>query len=275
MAGTAGAPFTGKPIMFLSYKSLAAIACVASLAAPAGAARAQQAPPDAAPVADVIEITANRDPELRPYRDMLRGLDAFEAQHRLAPKAALRFRLVSAAPGTDIAHGRLSIEGSLTSIPVPIAADGTFVLPRIDSAGDGDAQLVLNRKKDSVGWRPDIRTPGLAANVRRLGDLRLECEVRWAIEKPRVPLLMRLGVSALGGPCNSANVNVVFIPPKPVAAARLIDPATGKASTETIRLVDGGRRFVPPLHKQHFGDDTLIEFDYLADDAGMAARAGQ
>lgn len=37
--------------------------------------------------------------------------------------------------------------------------------------------MLTNRKAGSFAWAPDVRKPGLPPNTRRLGDLRLECQV--------------------------------------------------------------------------------------------------
>jgi hypothetical protein len=62
-------------------------------------------------------------------------------------------------------------------VPVAVAPDRTFTLERNARALKENASVRPNRKKQSLTWRAEIRTPGLPPGTRRLGDLRLECEV--------------------------------------------------------------------------------------------------
>jgi len=134
----------------------------------AGVVAAQEATPS-------VEVQGVKNPDMRSYRAVVAGLDAFEEHHALAPAVPeLRFRL-SARGSAELPAGDalyLRIVGNGEPIPVPVTADGSFTVPRVQSAVDDDADLVLNRKKGVLKGRPDIRTPGLAENVRRLGDLR-------------------------------------------------------------------------------------------------------
>src|SRR5471030_2409778 len=76
--------------------------------------------------AATVQINSIRSPELKPYRVMLAGLDAFDEYHALAPNThELRFklRLRSGAP-TDATmdHLALRIAGNETSVPVALDA---------------------------------------------------------------------------------------------------------------------------------------------------------
>lgn len=122
----------------------------------------------------VVDVQSTRDPDLRPYRTMLKGLDAYADHQRLAPGAPLRFMLVPATPQARLDGVTLHLSADNLSIPVPLAADGGFTLTRDKTAYDANADLVSNKKRDTLRWRADIHTPGLPANVRRLGDLRLK-----------------------------------------------------------------------------------------------------
>jgi hypothetical protein len=109
---------------------------------------------------------------------MIQGMDHFEkARAALAPHATLRFKLLPRKPGTDMNRIDLEVVGSTFAYDVPIAPDHTFVLQRDPKAWQEDAVVSPNRKRLSMTWRTDIRTPGLPPGTRRLGDLRLECQV--------------------------------------------------------------------------------------------------
>jgi hypothetical protein len=124
-----------------------------------------------------IEITALKNPVNKSYRKMVKGMDLFERDHALAPQGALKYRLLQRKPGGEIEHAPVQILGRSFSQRLTVAPDHTFTLPRERKALDEDAVVQSERKAETMTWRADIRTAGLPSNVRRLGDLRLECEV--------------------------------------------------------------------------------------------------
>lgn len=124
-----------------------------------------------------ISAKANRDPVEKSYRKMLRGMDLFEKEHGTAPNASLRFKLLPRKRETNMRNIDLEVIGTTVDFPVPVATDHTFTLVRNPQAVYENAQVVPDRKAQSMTWRTEIRTPGLPVNTRRLGDLRLECRV--------------------------------------------------------------------------------------------------
>ena len=226
-------------------------------AAPGDTARQEMQP--------VVDVQGTRDPDLRPYRTMLKGLDAYADHQRLAPGAPLRFMLVPATPQARLDGVTLHLSADNLSIPVPLAADGGFTLTRDKTAYDANADLVSNKKRDTLRWRADIHTPGLPQNVRRLGDLRLECEIRWAVEQDDLPFVRRKLFRLAGGPCHSSLIHVPF----PVFRKLLAVQARSGERTLDIRVTDDRQRYVPPLHDLSWEDDTLLTITY-ADDGNMA-----
>jgi hypothetical protein len=150
---------------------LASLASLASFAA--------DTPPPAGE-AQSLEVTAVKHPEQRRYRNFLDGMEAFEKHHALAPNAELRFRIVPYS-GTK-ADRDLSLEIGLDSgrLDIALGPDLTFAIPRNDAWSDENPPVRLNRQDSSFVWFADIRSSGLPAGTRRLGDLRLECEVLMA-----------------------------------------------------------------------------------------------
>jgi hypothetical protein len=126
---------------------------------------------------DAVVVTALRDPVAKSYRRMISGAELFEKRRHLAPAAPLRFKLLPRNRQTSIEHVALAIEARSFATPLEVAPDHTFVLPREGAALKEDALVMPNRKAGTMTWRADIRTPGLPPDTRRLGDLRLECEV--------------------------------------------------------------------------------------------------
>lgn len=216
----------------------------------------------------VVDVQGTRDPDLRPYRTMLKGLDAYADHQRLAPGAPLRFMLVPATPQARLDGVTLHLSADNLSIPVPLAVDGGFTLTRDKTAYDANADLVSNKKRDTLRWRADIHTPGLPANVRRLGDLRLECEIRWAVEQDRLSFVRRNLFRMAGGPCHSSLIHVPFPTFRALAAVR----ATSGGRTADIRITDDRLRYVPPLHDGSWDNDTLLTLTY-ADGSTLANAA--
>jgi hypothetical protein len=208
-----------------------------------------------------VNISSARDPDWKPYRQMVKGVDAFERLHAKAPAANLHFVLRPQQSGLSLADVSLRIAGDQTSTPVPVDADGRFTLPRVQAALDENADMVLNKKKGLYRWRPDVRTPNLPANVRRMGDLRLECEVRWAVEYDDIGFVMRNMFRALGGPCNTARVNVIFPTEKPLLSLTLV---SGEKRVNLLADAPAKERrsYWVPLHDASWPDDTLVELGY-------------
>ncbi|WP_051781118.1 hypothetical protein [Janthinobacterium agaricidamnosum] len=216
-----------------------------------------------------VEVSGARDPELKPYRSMLKGVDAFNEFHRLAPHASLRFILQPARADQALEGATLQISSDKLSIPIPVHADGTFTLQRHKQAMDENADIVSNKKKNSLRWRPDIHSPNLPANVRRLGDLRLECVIRWAVEKDDLPFVTRNAFRLVGGPCHSSMVAVLFHAPRRLSAVT----AVSGERRATLSLGKQKVSYIAPLHDMTWNDDTLLELTF-EDHTSIAQTAG-
>ncbi len=227
------------------------------------------------------------------YRKMVDGMDTFDSNHALAPKASLRFRLLPRQPGVTMNGIALKLIGDTTAIPIPVAADNSFALERNPVALAEDAFLSANRRADSMNWRPMIRSPGLDEFTRRLGDLRLECMVslaadlipKYASSTKMKRLLIRMGKYG----CSSPDHPFLLFADRPLFKVTLRDGdrteilsfstlyAGGEArSAEWLARSDvqslQDKTYFAPLHDKHWSDDTLVEFDYM-DDEAMPAEA--
>jgi hypothetical protein len=218
--------------------------------------REPNAPPE-------VVVDGTRHPELKPYRVMSAGLDAFDEYRKLAPAAALKFRLLQ----NGAAYGEpqkwdgvtLRVAGDQLSIPLPIEADGTFTLPRSQAAYDEDADLALNRKKSTISFYTKVLTPGLPENVRRLGDLRLQCEVTIAIGKKELNFAQRAFYNTVlfgGDWCTSRKATFGLLLDDWPIQATLVD----KDKRKTLRTA--GYRIVTPIQDSSLSDDALITFEY-------------
>lgn len=235
-------------------KKLSLFAALLALAAPSFA---QEAEP--APAAEKVEVSSIKDPELKPYRSMLRGLDAWNEKRALAPQADLRFELWTREGKPASPEGlQLRIAGDTVDIPLPLDADGTFALPRSQEAYDDKADLLSNRKKEQIRWRPRVRTPGVPPNARRLGDLRLECEVGVAVRKEEIPLMYRAGAVAAGGLCNVPMVGYLYRAPKRLASAMVVQGERKAA----LPLRENGDVYMAPLRDKSWDNEALVVYEF-------------
>jgi hypothetical protein len=245
----------------------AALRAIGMLLSISGAVLAgQSAETAAAPDQPVptVAVTGTKDPDWKPYRKMLDGMNAFDKFHALAPQAELKFILRPQKPDATIDDLKLRIVGDHSSIDIPIAADSSFSLPRDESAAQDDADLRLNAKKGLFRWRPHIETAGLPPGTRRLGDLRLECEVRWAIDKFEASFLQLAYLVPLGGVCHTSRSRIFYGASSPILSATLVSGARReKLPAERMNRYDR-TRYAPPLHDGSWPDDTLVEFEFLA-----------
>ena len=255
---------------------LLVLACLAGLS---GAAHAQTGQPA------TVTVQSTRDPVDKSYRKMIRGMERFEREHALAPNAPLRFQLLPRSPTVDMRGITLRVAGNTVSVPVPVAEDNSFVLPRNDVALREDAAVLANRKTTSMTWRALIVTPGLPPGTRRLGDMRLECRV--GVEAGLVsnssPLFSWIN-DALTSPeqvCGSPNGNYLYFAERPIFAVRL--RAGERVETLPFRMLYAGgeqskadlqycdcqvmldRTFYAPIWDASWPDDTLVEFEYMED----------
>jgi hypothetical protein len=204
-----------------------------------------------------IEVKEIKVPELKPYRTMLKGAIAYDAYHDLAPQAPFLYILKARKVDLDINTVTLKIVGEEHTIPVPISPGGIFELPRFNDPEFNDADLVLNQKKceKAIGWRPFIRSPGLNENLRRLGDLRLECEITWAIEQDDLSFIVRNSLKLIGGPCNSSHFRMTFDADHPRTEVLMRTPDR----QQSLSLTASKTGYIVPLYDKTWPNDTLIE----------------
>ena len=172
------------------------------------------------PVAVDGESSAAR--EQKTVADLLEALDRFEREKaRYAPDAELRIRVL---PRRDLAE-RPALELHHGTVREPITLDelGRFAIPPAWRALPAGA-VVRSRLPDGrLAWAVDVRTPGLPAHTRRLGDLRLECRTDLyggALQRGLKPPAF-YALRAATDVCTSRLVNFGFFADEPVFAAQV------------------------------------------------------
>jgi hypothetical protein len=267
-------------------RRLAGWCLAAALPWTASAVLAQEGPPapqQGAP--QTVTVTSTRDPVDKSYRKMIRGMERFEREHALAPGATLRFRLLPRLPTVNMRGITLKVVGDHVTVPVPVAEDNSFTLPRNEQALREDAAVIANRKTTSMTWRAQVTTPGLPPGMRRLGDLRLECLVGMeaGLVSNSSPLFGWIS-NALNSPeqvCNSPDGNFLFFTERPVFSVTLhagerteILPfrmlyAGGEQTRDMLEYCDCqvllDRTYYAPIWDRSWPDDTLVSFEYMDD----------
>ena len=235
---------------------------------------------------DAVVITAVRDPVQKSYRKMLDGAKRFEERRRLAPAASLRFKLLPRKPETAMEGIELEVAADSLAIPLKVAPDRTFTLERNDRARKENARVMPNRKAGTLTWRADVRTPGLPPSFRRLGDLRLECEVGMQsglISNYRAGWLEKLFPE---GPeyCRRERPRYLFFAERPLFGVTLVDGSRREVLSvdwlyagatrdpewkedlpycDCEALVE--RAYFVPLGDESWPDDTLVVLEYMED----------
>ncbi len=192
---------------------------------------------------------------------MFKGVRRFEEKHDLAPTAALRFILVPRRSGVDMNALQVRLQGEEVSLEIPVHAGHTFSLPVEPALVRDKAELTLNRTAGSVRWLPFVRSATTTDTIRRMGDLRLACEVHWAIDKETLPFAARTAISALGGPCNFVSQMGTYS----FFENRRILRATISLNGRTEPVPVSGYSFTPPLREQSWNNDSLIELQFAED----------
>lgn len=150
---------------------LSIVTALLLLARPAAATEPH---PELPPVAVQGESRVER--ESKPVTDLLDALDTFERERaRYAPEAEFRIRVL---PRHDLKEADgIALELRHGQVREPIALDalGRFSIPPAWRQLPKDAVVRSKLLDGRLAWMVDVRTPGLPAHTRRLGDLRLEC----------------------------------------------------------------------------------------------------
>jgi hypothetical protein len=255
------------------------------------------AAPDAA-AQDAVIVNAMRDPVDKSYRKMAAGMDLFEKRRHLAPAASLRFKLLPRHHDTGMKGIALQVVGNSFEFPVELAPDNTFTLPRDRLALKENARVRPDRKAGTMTWRAEIRTPGLPPDVRRLGDLRLECQVGMQaglISNVRKSVMARIADLMLEGPayCEQPWPRYLFFSDRPLWSVTLqhgerlealsVDHLYAGASAnpkwrEELPYCDCevllDRAYFMPLGDASWPDDTRVRFEYM-DDAPAQRSPGK
>ena len=174
--------------------------------------------------------------------------------------------------------------GSSFDQPIAVAPDHTFTLPRERKALDEDAVVQSERKAETMTWRADVRTPGLPSNERRLGDLRLECEVGMEAGLVSQYSVLDRVFDLLENSreyCSRREVRYLFFAERPLFSVtlksgnrretlsieKLYAASINGRNKNELRYCDCeallDRAYVLPLGDKSWPNDTRIELEYM------------
>ncbi len=264
----------------MSRKTIVRLASTLALAASCAAAAA---PPPVDDAPQHVEVTA-RVPGAREEKTLAQlrsAQQAFEEHHALAPAATLAFRLYPRRATPEFASLRLFLVTDDGRVPVPLDDHQRFTLdPAWSGIGQG-AVLQANVPDGDIAWHADVRTPGIPDGERRLGDLRLECEVdtfhgnlQRGLRSPASAIL-----AAQGQLCRDDDAEAWFAD-EPVFGVTLVDGARRQplaysylhGSTGTMALAAlfdwsyhlRDRAYFLPLEDASWPDDTRVVLDPMS-----------
>ena len=203
----------------------------------------------------------------------------FEQYRALAPAAALKFKVHARTQVETTQALELALALPEGRRPVPLDAEDRFVIDpawrRLDPATEVRSRLADGR----VTWRPDIRTPGVPSDERRLGDLRLQCRVGFGSGVARGATGFGWLRSLLIDDCWDRDWSPSNFADRPVFAVTLVHGE--RRLTLSARLLhglrdDGGpdydwgyslreRMFRLPLGDESWPDDARVVFEAMDD----------
>ena len=205
-----------------------------------------------------VEVSSQKGLELKSYAQMQKGLKAYAEYKALAPNSELFFILIPKSKNLGLDGITMRLASDESSIAIPIDTKGKFQLPDITLQRDDEYDLILNKPKGQFYFKPYVKSENLADNVKRLGDLRLECQVRWAVEKQDVSIIFLTHVKlfASGNPCTSRAVKVYYFAPPGVKKVVLTAPQS------TIeKEIDSDGQYYLPIWDSSITDDALVQYE--------------
>ena len=180
----------------------------------------------------------------------LRSIQAAYAKYRhLAPQAPLRFHVEDTSKADVALRFWLSTGDDIVNLP--ISADGMVDLSNI--VVTKKTKLNSNRARGRLHLRPKIFSPNTSPNARRLGDLRLECRIIWAMVESEIPLPIKVTFAWVGNPCASKKIGIYFKEPFPLSRANV--EYEGKTQSVPISKRDSYR---PPIYDKKVPDAAVV-----------------
>lgn len=245
--------------------------------------------PTIAPVAVQGQSTAARDAKTLSH--LLKAEQIFLAEQALAPEGVLRFKVFGRKEAEASRLVNLVLLAPQGALPIALEADGRFALDEAWRALETGTELHSRLRDGKVTWRADVRTPGSTPQLRRLGDLRLQCRASFFSGMARTAgpggLFIHLLKPLLNG-CDSSRFGWSSFADAPVFGIRL---KHGQRVQQISQMALGGMGHLEglslplfdwsyslrhqlyrlPLGDSAWPDDTVVEFEGIEKDDSATA----
>jgi hypothetical protein len=211
---------------------------------------------------DRVEVSSYKGLELKSYSQMQKGLKAYAEYKKLAPNSELFFILIPKSQNISLDGLTMRLASDDASVNIPIDINGKFQLPDIVLKHEDEYDLILNKLKGQFYFKPLVKSANLSDDVKRIGDVRLECQVRWAVEKQDISIVFSAHVKlfANGNPCTSRYVNVMFFAPNGTDTVTLDTP-----QLKSTQKINANRQYALPIWNSEIIDDALVKYTQSTD----------
>lgn len=171
-----------------------------------------------------------------------------------APGSILYFEADPAARREGLAVSALRVRDRGVVTPISADAAGRFLLPV--PAGD-DWEITGPCRDGALPISPLVVSPGTNAADRRLGDMRLQCEVGWQIARQAIAAAPGMFKPLVGG-CKSSATAIYAGSFRPIAHARV----SAGAVTRPVPVSADRLRYSVPLGDRRLPDDARVRFQF-------------
>lgn len=248
----------------MARRALTAGAALAIAATGANRLEAQAPPtrPADAEAFQPIEVVGLANPERLSPDDLKRAYAAFVKWRPVLAPGALLYLVPSARSAPQALSGlklRVVDERTDAIIDVPLDAAGRAPVPDLDYASHRYG-LLANRKAGTLGLDVVAYSSGTDSAHRRMGDLRLQCRVWWALIGPRVPLPVKAMFGLAGGPCSSSKIGLYTHAERPIADAQII----AGPRRWPVRVLQDRRRFRAPIYDKSIPNEAVLTVTYAS-----------
>lgn len=239
----------------LARTLLVFLAALATTALPLEAQSTDAAAPDQSSFEDIV-VVGLRNPERMSADDLKRAYAAYRRwRPSLAPSGQLFFAVSARAPGSGMEGLKMRVVDTSGEIARDLPLNGgRFSLPELDYAS-GRYSLQANRKSGSLSLEIVVLSPGTSDDHRRLGDLRLQCRVWWAVAGRKVPFPVKAMLGAGGSPCTSTKFGYFTRAPKRISTATLVT-ASGRLP---LKVLNDGVRYRAPVYNMAISNGASVE----------------
>ncbi|HZF43883.1 MAG TPA: hypothetical protein VEZ48_10790 [Sphingomonadaceae bacterium] len=208
----------------------------------------------AAQPAEAPEIVVTAPCHLK-ARQLLPALRAYrKGRGARAPGSTLFFETDPAAARGGVTPAMLRIHSGGMTRPVPADSAGRFVLP---ADPPDDLQITGPCHDGTLAISPLVMSPGTDAADRRLGDLRLQCAVGWAMAKQALAETTGVFMRVLGECAGTRNA-LANSSARPIAEAVV----THGSVTRPLPVREGGFGYSVPLGDKRLPDAARVRFRF-------------